>query len=116
MKKAARVILASLCLFIASSVTYAHTEHPDDLNIFDALENHGSIFIISDSQTGDILHANKAAADFYGYSIEQLESMNLQDLNTLTPEETIQRMQEIVDQERHSFIIDHRLANGKSGQ
>lgn len=104
------LVLLAVFLFYASLVVYADTIELDFYKVF---ENHGSVMIISDSQNGDILHANKAASSFYGYSIEQLESMKLKDLNTLSPDETIKKMQEITGEKKHEFIIDHRLANGK---
>lgn len=32
--------------------------------------------LLIDSETGQIEHANEAASKFYGYSVEQLETMN----------------------------------------
>ena len=65
-----------------------------------------------DSQTGAIENANKAAADFYGYTIGRLESMKIQEINTLTPEETEKEMQAAASEKRNYFIFKHRLAGG----
>ncbi len=37
--------------------------------------------------TGDIIDANEAAGNFYGWSRDQLRQMKIQDINTLPPAE-----------------------------
>lgn len=106
----ALLILTSIFLLNAPIVTYSHTKKID---FYDAFEHHGSVIIITDSTTGEILHTNEAASKFYGYTIEELETMKLQDLSTLTPEEIKINMQEIKDKKRHDVITKQRIANGK---
>lgn len=110
MKKIIAAFFVHILLISMPLVAFAHT---DDLDFYDALENHGSVILITEPQTGNILYANKAAADFYGYSTAELESMNLQDLNTLTSEETKKEMQDISENIRHDFELEHKLANGE---
>jgi len=106
------IILLSVLIITAGSpvITFAHVE---DLYFHEAFVKHGSVIIISDAYTGKILHANKAASDFYGYSIAELETMSIQDLNTLSMEEMDERLQDISEGDRHDFILEHRLANGE---
>jgi PAS domain-containing protein len=49
-------------------------------------EAHSSVMILIDPDTGDIVDANRAAADFYGFSRETLRSMAISDINVLSPE------------------------------
>jgi diguanylate cyclase (GGDEF)-like protein/PAS domain S-box-containing protein/putative nucleotidyltransferase with HDIG domain len=103
------LILMFVFLFTPSLDVSAHTNDIDFYKIFD---NHGSIMLIIDMGNDNIIYANKAASDFYGYKKEQLESMNINQLNTLTPEETEKEMQDALNQKRNYFIFEHKIANG----
>ncbi|KUO76538.1 MAG: hypothetical protein APF77_05255 [Clostridia bacterium BRH_c25] len=103
-------IFVSIFLFITPIAVYAHTEM--ELDYYELFEQHGSIMLIIDSQTGAIEHANNAAADFYGYTIEQLESMRIQEINTLTSEETEKEMQAATAEKGNYFVFKHRLECG----
>lgn len=74
-------------------------------------QNH-SIKLISDPATGQIIGANQAAADFYGYSREQLLGMNITQINCMKPEEIRTCMAEAMQAKRPSFLFSHRLASG----
>lgn len=76
-------------------------------------EDHVSVMMVIDAQTGKINHANQAAADFYGYSAEQLKTMYIQSINTLSTEEVKTEMQATMDEERGYFVFKHRLASGE---
>jgi len=40
--------------------------------------------LVVEPQSGEIKFANKAAAEFYGYSIAQLQAMQIQQINIFT--------------------------------
>lgn len=82
-------------------------------NLFE--QNH-SIKLISDPTNGQIIAANRAAAEFYGYSREQLEHMNLGQINCLSPDEIKASMAKAVAGERPYFLFRHRLASGAERQ
>lgn len=69
--------------------------------------------LVVEPQSGSIIYANSAAASFYGYTREQLLSMNIYQINTLTPAETRQEMQAAAAEHRNYFLFRHRLANGE---
>ena len=46
-------------------------------------EEHSAVMLVIDPDTGNIVDANRAAADFYGWSIEELRKMNIQQINLL---------------------------------
>lgn len=108
-KKIFLILISVVFLFNFSSAVYADSI---DLDFYKVFENHGSIILIIDTKTNAIVHANAAAADFYGYTIEQLESMKIHEINTLAPDEIVKEMRSAVKEERNYFIFKHRLASG----
>jgi len=90
-------------------VGYGTTLEPDFNNMFDG---HGSVMLLIDSGSGEIVYANQAAEKFYGYTGDQLTQMKITDINTLSPEETIEEMALAVEQARNYFLFTHRLADG----
>ena len=49
-------------------------------------ESSGVVMLVIDPDSGRIVEANRAAADFYGYSCVQLAAMNIAEINQLPPE------------------------------
>lgn len=74
---------------------------------------HKAIMLLIEPDSRRILYANQAAADFYGYSIEQLRSMLITDINMLPPDEINAEMTRAVSEERRYFEFPHKLANGE---
>jgi two-component system, cell cycle sensor histidine kinase and response regulator CckA len=75
-------------------------------------EEHAAAALIIDPDTGRIIDANHAAARFYGWSREQLRQMKIQDINTLTPEETLLEMEKARSDNRTQLEFRHRRADG----
>ncbi|WP_051168141.1 sensor domain-containing protein [Marinospirillum minutulum] len=76
-------------------------------------DEYGSPMLIIDPKTGAIRDANKAAAKFYGYTIEQLKQLNIQKINALDSED-VKLERELAEQEnRNYFVFPHRLASGE---
>lgn len=61
----------------------------------------------------DIVYANQAAVDFYGYSREQLLSMKITQINTLASSATVSELQAATAEQKNAFDFQHRLANGE---
>src|SRR5690554_7863508 len=76
-------------------------------------EKHSAIHMLLNPDTGQIISANQAAADFYGWSMEELESMNIQEINTMAPDEISEVMQGVKKGSSRHFEVQHRLANGQ---
>jgi diguanylate cyclase (GGDEF)-like protein/PAS domain S-box-containing protein len=74
---------------------------------------HSSIMLLIDPATGRIIDANRAAADFYGYSESELRSMLISQINIQPADETRKEMQQAMDEKRNYFLFQHRLANGE---
>jgi len=80
-------------------------------SFWDFFNKHNSIMLLIDPRTGHIKHANNAAVQFYGYNQKKLQSMSIQQINTLTPKQvSAERL--LAEQEgRNFFIFRHQLAN-----
>ena len=74
-------------------------------------ENHSATMMIIDPDTGDILDANHAAEDFYGWSVDMLRQMRIQDINTLSPEELTFKLKQCKSSKQNQFSFRHRRAD-----
>lgn len=104
------LLILFLGIFISSANTYADVP---DFDYFELFNEHGSVMLIIDAESGKIEFSNKAAQKFYGYSRERLESMTIQDINTMTPEEIERERIAAAEEQRNHFIFEHRISNGK---
>ncbi|MEI6624512.1 MAG: PAS domain-containing protein, partial [Actinomycetes bacterium] len=63
--------------------------------------------------TGQIVDANQAAADFYGYPADVLRSMLISEINVLPDEHVAQLRAQVVAGKRTTAVFPHRLASGQ---
>lgn len=75
-------------------------------------EKHTAAKFLIDPDTGEIVKANKAASDFYGWSINKLQTMNISEINILPGEEVRASMKRALGNRRVYFEFKHRLSNG----
>ena len=78
----------------------------------DMFEGHSAIMLVIDPDTGFILEANKAAIAFYGWSIDDMRKLRIQDINTLSPEEVQTAIEQSKSGEKNYFLFRHRRADG----
>ena len=76
-------------------------------------ENHIAVKLLIDPEDGTIITANHAAAEFYGWSIEQLRNMKISDINCLPGQEVKEHMNTTLANQRLNIDFKHRLANGE---
>jgi PAS domain S-box-containing protein len=76
-------------------------------------KKHDAVMLLVEPKTMEILDANYAAERFYGYTIEQLRSMSINDINPLPPEIMKGECNLDLTEERSRFVFQHRLANGE---
>ena len=76
-------------------------------------EGHSAVMLLIDPERGDILDANQAAVDFYGYPKLKLCSMKIGEINTLPPEQVAAETQKVLKGKRNYFVFSHRLASGE---
>ncbi|MCX6178877.1 MAG: PAS domain S-box protein, partial [Chlorobiales bacterium] len=75
-------------------------------------EGHSATQLIIDPATGNIMDANQAAADYYGWSVDTLRKMDIQEINTLSPEEVMSEMGKSRSLEKKQFSFQHRKSDG----
>ncbi|MCX5819457.1 MAG: PAS domain S-box protein, partial [Deltaproteobacteria bacterium] len=78
-------------------------------NVF---ENHTAVKLLINPDTGSIIEANKAAVNYYGWSHDRLKQMNIQEINTLSPEDVKKEMEKAIKQKQIHFEFRHRRADG----
>ena len=74
---------------------------------------HDAIMLLVEPTIGSIVDANIAATHFYGYSLDEMKSMLISDINVLPVEEIRQRREEARSRGLQHFVFPHRLANGQ---
>jgi len=68
--------------------------------------------LIIDPDSGAIVDANPAASQFYGWSLGELRSMAIQQINTLSPEDIGTAMATARNSGNRCFAFQHRVADG----
>ena len=76
-------------------------------------EEHSAAKFLIEPETGKIIKANKAASNFYGWSIDELQSMNINEINTLSEREISAAMNHAHSNKRIYFEFKHRLSSGE---
>jgi diguanylate cyclase (GGDEF)-like protein/PAS domain S-box-containing protein len=76
-------------------------------------ENNHAIMLLTDPKSEQIIDANPAASEFYGYPIEVMRTMNLSHINVLDQDEIFREMRLSREEGRSYFIVRHVLQNGE---
>ena len=77
-------------------------------------ENNHTVMFLINPKNGRFIDANPAALKFYGYTHNHfLTELSVYDLNTLSKEETIVKMNEVGVKKQVVFNFKHQLANGE---
>jgi len=76
-------------------------------------ENTTVVKLRTDPDSGQIIDANKAAAEFYGWPQDRLRGMRVMDLNLWGPDRTSHEMEQVRKGQTTSFQARHRLASGQ---
>ncbi len=74
-------------------------------------KENSSVMLLIDPQTGDIIDANEAAVDFYGYTLKTLRSMHIGQINILPADEIREKLNLAASGKRY-FKFQHKLATG----
>ena len=92
----------------------SHEEREHLLARMDAMFNeHEAIMLLIDPASGQILDANPSASSFYGYSKQELLSMNIEDINLLSKDEVAAKRQLTLNKSQNHFTFPHKLKNGQ---
>lgn len=79
-------------------------------------ENHSLPMWLVEPESGQIVDANPAAVDFYGYSRTHLKTLKVHNINQLPPAQVSEYVQQAKNYKLNSFIFPHRLASGEIRQ
>jgi len=79
---------------------------------FRRLFENDSIVILLDPDTGNIIDANHAAAEFYGWSVEQLKQMSIRQITSASSDEVKVNMDKVRTSKQNQFLFRHRRADG----
>ena len=74
---------------------------------------HHAIMLLIDPDTGEIVNANTAASRYYGFSVDELRQMTIQQINTMSAEEVAYERIRAAEEKRNHFFFSHRLSNGE---
>ncbi len=76
-------------------------------------EQNSAVMLLIDPETGSIVNANTASSAFYGYTVAELTSMKITDINMLPEEQIRKEMQSAALGEKKTFVFSHRLKSGE---
>lgn len=76
-------------------------------------EMNNSIMLLIDPASGSIRDANATAARFYGYSLSELRTMKIDQINEMTPDEVYEERMRVLSGQKSYFNFRHRLHNGE---
>ncbi|QJB56139.1 PAS domain-containing sensor histidine kinase [Pseudodesulfovibrio sp. zrk46] len=79
----------------------------------DVFEHHRHAVFYLDPSNGDIRWVNLAATELYGYTREEMTSLNVSDINIMPLEEVAPLMKQVRDRQRSRFLFTHRLKDGR---
>ncbi len=76
-------------------------------------EGNGSVMLLVDPASGEIVDANPAASAYYGYPHEQLLAMSINQINILPPKAVALERARAAREERTLFNFRHLLSSGE---
>ncbi len=81
---------------------------------FDAVfHDHDAVMLLIDPETEEIVDANPSAASFYGYSVDDMRSMSITDINVMPADEVAGLLAKAASRAHGHFVAPHRLASGE---
>ena len=87
--------------------------HVSEGHYRELFENMLSVILLIDPDDGAIVDANRAAAAYYGWSIEELRHKNITDINTLSPNQVKVEIERARMVKSNHFVFKHRRAQGE---
>ncbi len=76
-------------------------------------KDHSAVMLLIDPYTGQIGEANQTAAQYYGYPLEDMIQMEIQQLNILAPAEFTEKTGSATSGQANIFEFRHVLADGQ---
>ncbi|MBF0352645.1 MAG: PAS domain S-box protein [SAR324 cluster bacterium] len=76
-------------------------------------QSHDAIMVLTDPENDVFVDANLSAQKFYGYTLDELHTMKIQDIIITSDDELQSNRSKALTGEQNHFIISHRLSNGE---
>lgn len=76
-------------------------------------EQHDAVKLMIDPESGVIVDANRAAAEFYGWPLDQLKNKSLLDFSSLPPRHTKTVLRKALSKRLLRYVARHKLASGE---
>lgn len=76
-------------------------------------QEHSAVKLIINPLNGDIVEANNAAAQFYGWTVDELLNMKISSISMLEAEQVNRDMAMVMQNGSHQFESKHRRSDGK---
>ena len=107
-------ILRELLFIIIIILVFTNISFSLDTDYYwqDIFQNNGSVMLIINPETGEIISANSAAENFYGYKADKLKSMNIDEINLLDGNDLKEEMNKAIEENRNYFEFDHKMSDG----
>ena len=107
------IIISILILFFYYFNRFQQSLLKEEQKFESMFNDQQSIGFVLDIESGDIINANNAAVNFYGYSKDELLKMNISRINVFTPALEQKKYRRIAAEKGSNYaIFKHRLKNG----
>lgn len=74
---------------------------------------HSAVMLLINPESGQIIDANYAAEQFYGYPLHKLIGMSISSINQSSKQTVVAARLQAVEQKKNVFEFSHQLANGE---
>jgi diguanylate cyclase (GGDEF)-like protein/PAS domain S-box-containing protein len=108
-------VLVFVAQHVASAIEHKRREdalRESERRYRQMFENNRAVKLLIDPESGEIVDANMAACDYYGYTRDELRSMRVWDINVRGEEQVKEDMRRARSQEKNYFNFRHMRANG----
>ncbi len=88
-------------------------EDVDESNFIRMIHQHNAIMLLIEPISGNIIDANNSACDFYGYTIDELRKISINDINILSPSQIQDEKSKAANKEQNVFTFHHKTSKGE---
>ncbi len=71
------------------------------------------INLLIDPENGNIIDANSSACDYYGYTLQEITSLNVSDINIISPDEVEKKIRNTLVKTQTHYNNKHKLKSGE---
>ncbi|SHH82518.1 EAL domain-containing protein [Clostridium grantii] len=108
------IALYFIIFYVIRSLVKRHNLLVKSEEFYSNLFNNGKLpFLIIDPDSGYIHKANNAALDFYKYSLDEITSLKLSQINMLPLKELTLKINDSLNEQQNFFEFKHKLSTGE---